>query len=285
MSPQPRQASITIEAPNRLSTPLSTWDVGLRAGGNQTSGEVPAPVTINASFAVPANASTAEQVVLSIEAPGVATPTTATTADQVGPGEELTCSWRYAPPVPSQPAPYDLPVVVSARYVADGTAETASESVDIRVPAPPAPTETVYVSDLEFSFASNGFGPVERDLANGQLPAGDGPRLTLGGNTYDKGLGVHATSQVSVNLGGQCDRFTAVVGVDAAVGSAGSVAFVVRGDGEQLFASGRMTGGGTAQVDVDVTGVQRLDLVVDNGGDNQASDHADWAAARIVVTG
>lgn len=277
-----QRASIMVDAPETASTPLSTWDVGLRAGNNETSGAVPAPIELAARFTVPAGGPATEQVELTVDAPGVVTPTTATTAETVAAGDTLACAWRYAPPVPSRPAPYSLPVVVTARYVSGGSARSVRETAEIRVPAPPAPTETGYLSDLEFSFASNGFGPVERDRENGELAVGDGPPLKLGGTTYEKGLGVHAASQVSVNLGGTCSRFTAVVGIDDAVGNEGSAVFVVRGDGEELFASEPLTGGGsTADVDVEVTGVQRLDLVVRDGGDGRGNDHADWADARI----
>ena len=54
------------------------------------------------------------------------------------------------------------------------------------------PGSTTFVSDLTPVSATNGYGPVERDMSNGGLAAGDGRTITLNGVTYPKGLGVHA---------------------------------------------------------------------------------------------
>jgi hypothetical protein len=82
-------------------------------------------------------------------------------------------------------------------------------------PPPPVPTTVVYLSDLTpVETPINGYGPYERDRANGDQGAGDGPPLRLRGTTYAKGLGVHARSVLVYNLGGFCDRFRAVVGID-----------------------------------------------------------------------
>lgn len=89
-----------------------------------------------------------------------------------------------------------------------------------------------------------------------------------------------------MHLGGNCGRFTALVGVDDAKGSGGSVIFRVVADGRVLFDSGRMTGATAAKpVDVDVTGVRRLKLVADPTADGQANDWADWAGAHVTCGG
>jgi beta-galactosidase len=73
------------------------------------------------------------------------------------------------------------------------------------------------------------------------------------------------------------------VGVDDETGSAGSVTFEVWGDGTRLAQTGVLTGAAPAQrLDVDVTGVQRLELRVTDGGNGNGNDHADWAAARLA---
>ncbi|HEY8598318.1 MAG TPA: PQQ-dependent sugar dehydrogenase, partial [Thermomicrobiales bacterium] len=69
-------------------------------------------------------------------------------------------------------------------------------------PPPPPPAGTGYLSDQRWLSANNGWGPVERDRSNGDIGAGDGRPLTLGGAVYAKGLGVHATSEIRYALGG-----------------------------------------------------------------------------------
>ncbi|MFI9338643.1 NPCBM/NEW2 domain-containing protein [Streptomyces althioticus] len=129
----------------------------------------------------------------------------------------------------------------------------------------------------------NGWGPVERDMSNGERDPADGGPLTLAGTVYDKGLGTHAAGEVVVGLDGGYRRFAAVVGVDDEVGAKGTVVFEVLGDGRTLLTTGVLGGAGPAfPVDVDVTGVRQLTLRVLDGGDGVDSDHADWADARLV---
>ncbi|MEF2278522.1 NPCBM/NEW2 domain-containing protein [Deinococcus sp. YIM 134068] len=140
-----------------------------------------------------------------------------------------------------------------------------------------------YLSDLTWTSAQNAWGPIEKDRSNGDKLGGDGRTLTVGGQTFAKGLGVHANSEVSYALGGMCNVFTAQVGVDDEVGSAGSVVFQVwSGTATKLYDSGLLRGTDAARaVSVDVTGVQNLRLVITDGGNGISSDHADWAEAKV----
>jgi hypothetical protein len=141
---------------------------------------------------------------------------------------------------------------------------------------------TTYISDMTFTQATNGWGPVERDRSNGEAAAGDGITITLNGVTYAKGLGTHALSDVRVNLPANCTRFKASIGVDDEVASNGSVVFQVFAGATQIYASPTLTGASaTVPVDVSIAGASELRLVIANGGDNINYDHADWADARI----
>lgn len=113
-------------------------------------------------------------------------------------------------------------------------------------------------------------------------PEHDGRPITIGGQVYEKGLGVHAESIVEVYLGGNCDRFTADVGVDDEVGNNGSVVFEVYADGERRFASPTLRGPDAPMpVSVDVAGARMLRLRVHDAGNGNGFDHADWAAAAL----
>ena len=144
------------------------------------------------------------------------------------------------------------------------------------------PSSSVYLSDLNPTSSTNGWGPVEKDRSNGEANLGDGRRITIGGVGYDKGLGVHSDSQISYALNG-ATRFQAVLGVDDEVGNSGSVQFQVFGDGTKLYDSGTVRGTDSGQsVVVDVSGRSTLTLKVLNGGDDYALDHADWADAKLL---
>ncbi|GMA15181.1 hypothetical protein GCM10025871_15120 [Deinococcus metallilatus] len=130
--------------------------------------------------------------------------------------------------------------------------------------------------------ATNGWGPYENNMSNGEKAAGDGRTLTLNGTTYATGLGVHANSDLVYNVGAQCRTFTAQIGVDDEVGANGSVVFQVFVDGVKRFDSGRMDGSSATQaVNVDIEGAERLRLVVTDAGDGISYDHADWADAKL----
>jgi PKD repeat protein len=138
-----------------------------------------------------------------------------------------------------------------------------------------------YLSDLTYTSASSGYGPLELDKSNGEAALGDGRTLTIGGQTYAKGLGVHANSTINYTLSSACSTFTAFVGVDDEVGLSGSLSFQIYADGTKLYDSGVVTGADAAKaVNVNLTGKTELRLVVDGNGD-LSSDHADWADAKV----
>ncbi len=139
-----------------------------------------------------------------------------------------------------------------------------------------------FLSGVQWTSATSGWGPVERDRSNGEQGQQDGTRLSIGGRGFDRGLGVHAASEIRYALGGQCTTFSALVGLDDEVGQRGSAQFRVYGDGTLLFDSGLRRGGNPGlPVNVSVAGVRELSLSVSNGGDNNHYDHADWGGAAV----
>ena len=129
-------------------------------------------------------------------------------------------------------------------------------------------------SDLTWTYAANGVGPVEKDTSNGAFAAGDGKTLTLRGTTFSKGLGVAAGSKMISGLRERAGNFSAVVGVDDESSASGTVLMQVWADGEKLFDSGTMTGTDPSKsVNVDLSGKQKLTLLVTGGGVLSSSDH------------
>ncbi len=141
--------------------------------------------------------------------------------------------------------------------------------------------ELVPLSTLDLSKMSAGWG---RPLADRSV---QNQQLSIAGRKFDGGVGTHAASYLWIDLRGGCRRFTAWVGVDDEVGTApASIEFCVRADGETVYRSGIMKPGDAAQrVDIDLAGRQSLLLIVRDGGDGVAYDHANWAEAVLEVTG
>ena len=144
---------------------------------------------------------------------------------------------------------------------------------------PLAAAETNLLTSLDLSAVEQEWGAPGKDHTVDNKP------LSIGGVKFARGLGTHAASTFTLDLGGRGEVFTASVGVDDEVGkNQGSVVFQVLGDGKLLWNSPVLHSGDAARsVSVPLTGVKNLTLNVTDGGDNINFDHADWADAQIVM--
>ncbi|MFF5936880.1 endo-alpha-N-acetylgalactosaminidase family protein [Streptomyces sp. NPDC012508] len=220
---------------------------------------------------------------LELPAGWTAEPAAAVTLGTVAAGAKATATWKVTPPVDATYQPY--PLGAGLTYTVGGEARKLSAATTVRT-LPPPPTADSWAGDLEWTSATNGWGPVERDGANGETGTGDGGPLRIGGVTYEKGLGAHAPSKVRYYLGGRCTSFTAEVGVDDVQTSRGSVRFGVVADGTEKVRSPVLKAADTAwSLTADVTGASYVELVADDGGDGNGNDHADWGNARFHCGG
>ncbi|MFJ3580780.1 endo-alpha-N-acetylgalactosaminidase family protein [Streptomyces sp. NPDC090127] len=201
----------------------------------------------------------------------------------VAAGAEATATWKVTPPVDAAYRPYTLGSTLT--YTVGGEARKLTATTTVRT-LPPPPTADSWASDLDWTSATNGWGPVERDGSNGETGTGDGAPLRIGGVTYAKGLGTHAPATVRYYLGGKCTSFTAEVGVDDVQTSRGTVRFSVLADGTEKVASPVLKASDRAwSLTADVTGASSVELVVADGGDGNGNDHADWGNARFHCAG
>jgi O-Glycosyl hydrolase family 30/NPCBM/NEW2 domain len=141
--------------------------------------------------------------------------------------------------------------------------------------------ETVWIDSLDLGSIRQGWGrPRARRSVGGRA-------LSIGGNTFSRGLGTHAESGFRLRLDGRARSFQAAVGVDDEIPKGrGRIEFVVIADGEPVWRSGPMRSGDPARrVRVDLARVRTLDLVVTDGEDGEDEDHADWADARVIIAG
>jgi hypothetical protein len=129
--------------------------------------------------------------------------------------------------------------------------------------------------------ATQGWGRLQFDRSV------QGGPLKIGNRTFDRGLGTHSWSEIAYDLNGQYIRFTAWVGVDAEMKDYkdASVVFKVCADGRELWSSGVMKIDTPAKrVSVPLAGACELRLVVEDAGDGNACDHADWADPMLFGT-
>lgn len=144
------------------------------------------------------------------------------------------------------------------------------------------PPRLTFLSDLEPMRVEESTvvappGPWRRDRSVG------GRRLTLGGATFEKGIGVRAASSLTFKLDGRHELFLATVGIDAETQGAGDCEMEVLADEGRSLWKQRVQGGQSPHaVRLDVRNVRSLTLRVLPGEDLDLSDHADWADARLV---
>ena len=109
-------------------------------------------------------------------------------------------------------------------------------------------------------------------------------KISVGGITYDRGLGVHSHSNIVFPLDGKYETFHVVPGPDNV--HKGIVEMKILIDGKEVFATGKVnSASNNAKVlDLPVTGAKELTLIVTDGGNGAGGDHASWADAYLTAT-
>jgi hypothetical protein len=261
--PKAPGAAVTLDVPNTV-----------RAG--QT-------ITATATVSVPAKGSTATNITPTLTVPSGWTASTATPGKVtvLRPGQSARFTWQVTAPEGTLPSWSALRA--SVKYTQRGAESTGQDERIIGAVPPAPPAGTNAVSDLSFLSASNGWGPVERDTSVGENQPGDGRPITVNGVTYAKGLGTNAVSDVRLYLGGACQTFSALAGVDDETNGGGTVTFTVLADGVPIATTPTVRGRTPAvPLFADIIGAQVLDLVVGNAGDGNGNDHGDWATPTVT---
>lgn len=105
------------------------------------------------------------------------------------------------------------------------------------------------------------------------LPSDMGPQAYLiDGGAVERFMMIHAVGLVSYDLGGKWNRLRAQLGVHW--GKDGSVRFEVFGDGKLLHTTQTQYEGESERIDLDVTGIKKLEIRVGDAGNGAG---ADWA--------
>jgi hypothetical protein len=100
--------------------------------------------------------------------------------------------------------------------------------------------------------------------------------ITLDKEPFRYGIGSHADAMLEYDIAGKFMMLRGVIGLDDESACGDGASFVVKGDGRELFRSGRMYSTQKHNLEVDVSGVQVLQLALEQGG-NKDCDHGDWA--------
>ncbi len=136
----------------------------------------------------------------------------------------------------------------------------------------PTSQESVGLTELDFLEESVGWRRPLRD----RIPTEDGGTcfLEVGDRFAERGLYAHAPSRYAVKIGKAWKRLTALFGLQN--GHPGSVVFVVRGDDRELFRSKTVSDRTARSLDIDISGVDTLELIVENAGNGNGGDWGVW---------
>ena len=138
--------------------------------------------------------------------------------------------------------------------------------------------KTVWLDDLKIRTFSDGIPSVAAKTT------ASGDTMQIAGNQFFRGVGVQTISALSFQLNGEAKKFTAEVGVDDSGNSDIPVQFYVIGDRKILFESGEMrVGDAPKKVDVNLKGVRRLALLVNDNVEKRSRTYCNWADAKILM--
>jgi hypothetical protein len=102
----------------------------------------------------------------------------------------------------------------------------------------------------------------------------DSVLLEAGGQLFRAGIYAHAPAQHTYELAGKWSSLTGHAGL--ASGHNGSVTFVIKGDGKELWRSRTLKDGQCRPFSVELDGIKTLELITEDGGDGTGADWGMW---------
>jgi len=109
-----------------------------------------------------------------------------------------------------------------------------------------------------------------------------GGPLAIGDRTFDRGIGVHATTRMTWRIDGDYDALAMFVGIDESVGDRGDAVVRVVGDGRELLSRRVKGGDAPLPIRLDVRGVDELQLIAEAGEGLDLGDRVNFADARLI---
>ena len=140
-----------------------------------------------------------------------------------------------------------------------------------------------FVAENQRSVNVSSLGPKSSRVGWGESPVRNktisGRPMMVGGKEFADGLTVHANSRIELELPSGWSTFSSKYGMPR--GEPGSVAFVILGDGLELFHSKLIRTHFLHEVSVDIRGLKTLVLETRDGGDGNACDHSTWIEPKL----
>lgn len=110
--------------------------------------------------------------------------------------------------------------------------------------------------------------------------------LTVNGVVYERGIGAHSIGRMLFDLDGKALSISGLAGADDNNLYAGKFQFKIIGDRKELWKSGVVKKGDPIQeFNVDLSGIDKVLLLVEECGDGIMYDHADWINVKVTTRG
>ena len=140
-------------------------------------------------------------------------------------------------------------------------------------------SKSIYLSQTKWSKAFTGYNsPINNSLHedNHQSPW---PFLTSATKLHRFGLYAHANSEYTYELNGKWKKLTGACSLRK--GMKGSVIFIIKGDGKELFNSGTVNDSRERNYSIDLKGINNLQLIVNDSGNGKNSDWGQWLSPKL----
>ena len=139
--------------------------------------------------------------------------------------------------------------------------------------APQYAADGIYLSDVvDYDSITTGWKTPGKNVSC------EGAQISIGGVKYEKGIGLHANSEIVYNTDKKYSRISGVAGIDNEV-SGGNALFQIYADNKLIYER-ELSGGQADAFDLSISGVEKLRLVTDANGNN-SQDHTDWADVKL----
>jgi hypothetical protein len=110
-----------------------------------------------------------------------------------------------------------------------------------------------------------------------------GRPLTVAGEEYEHGIGIHSKTELTWRLNGGYVSFVSLLGIDDETNGTGAATVSITADGRTLLKPTPVKGGEKpVPVKLNVTGVREMTVLVDYGQGQDTGDHVDLLDARLL---
>ncbi len=163
----------------------------------------------------------------------------------------------------------DLAKAIARKLVGTLSGETKPSPADA-----PSETTELALGDARPTSAEVGW---LKPAAN-RIPPNDQITSPLldSGKPYATGLYAHAPSKYVFDLDGKWKELSGTAGLHTLQQPYGSVVFIIKADGKEVFRSATVRGAKHADYKLNVAGVRKLELLVDNAGNGNGNDWGLW---------